>query len=75
MNERALELTSPFIYSVECRDAVLTDFILIIIKSSTYQAFLSPLVYFFLSNNQKDLKAQMVLFNGLNVDALKNMYL
>jgi len=75
VTERSLPFTPPFIYSGECRDAVLTNFLPVVIQSSATKGFLYPLLVFFLTRNEKDLAAKVKLFGWLESDSLESYVL
>jgi len=75
VTERSLPFTPPFIYSGECRDAVLTNFLPVVIQSSAIKGFLYPLFVFFLTRNEKDLAAKVKLFGWLESDSLESYVL
>ena len=57
--ERSISFVPPFVYSGECRDAVLTNYVPMIIISSASRAFLQPLLYLVLTNNHSDLSSNV----------------
>ena len=75
VTERSLLFTPPFIYSGECRDAVLSNFLPVIIVSSVIRGFLSPLFELFLTRNEKDLTGKVRLFGWLEWGSLDSYIL
>ena len=73
--ERKLTFHTPFVYSGECRDAVLTGFLPVVIQAAALQAFLFPFVYLFLTNDQKDLKARVFLLGKFSIGKLEGYIL
>ena len=75
MTERSLSFLPPFIYSGICRDAVLTNFIPVIILSNVLQGFIYPLFYIVFTDNQVDLKGQILLFGWFRCGLLEDYIL
>ena len=75
VTERSLLFTPPFIYSGECRTAVLSNFLPVIIVLSAIRGFLSPLYELFLTRNEKDLTAKVWLFGWLELSSLDSYIL
>ena len=62
--ERSISFYPPFIYSGECRDAVVLNFIPLIINQSVLQAFIYPLLYMAITNNDSDLNSKRWYYMG-----------
>ena len=74
VNERTLQFIPPFIYSGECRDAVLTNFFPLL--SCRVLVKLSCIPYFIviLPTAKRIYRYNCCCFDGFDVDVLKNMY-
>ena len=54
-------IARPFVYSGECRDAVLTNFLFMVIIFSSFQAFLYPIVYFLITRDIDHLEHEFIV--------------
>ena len=72
---RSLDFTPPFVYSGECRDAVMMNFLPVVIISSVFQGFCSPLLNFLVTSHHVDLKSPVYLLGLLKLGPLENLVL
>ena len=75
VHDRTLSFKPPFIYSNDCRDAVMTNFLPVMIISSAFQAFIIPLANFLFTCGHDDLNAEITILGVLRLGRLKDLTL
>ena len=72
---RSVPYSTSFIYSGECRDAVMLNYLPVIIISSAFIGFIYPILHTIVTINYSDLDAPISIFGSLNIGTLKSLLL
>ena len=70
-SERNLQFAPPFVYSGDCRDAYLTNFVPVAICSACVSALLYPLFYFYVTYKRNNLEEEIIIGGCFNFGKLK----